>query len=335
MSYRDTSQVVFCAKNATNNFSEPREVGYNYLYFYYPIDFNYTKNSYTTLSLSQFQFHHLFYNITDKNNKLIIHSDSNFYQQDVTCQLSLDPGNYTILDICEALTKQLRSYGEEERDEVLKHLMIQWDRDLNRVAFRTNFYMNDYFQRKFHFGLTSTLFSVLGIDDTQQTEEYSDEVYDQNNPYNTNEIFTVFVASIAPRVQSIRRLYIVLNEELNQYVNYSTQSKFFESIPVEGDLNQLITYRPTTIAATKIIPNNYRLNGIMVRIVDEDGNLINMGDDRWSLTLQLDHFRTDVPMFETILGFMASLQKRANKRMLTNESKEKKQKRKKLREIRM
>jgi hypothetical protein len=201
-----------------------------------------------------------FYNINSKNNMLSIQEivvDSNGASvSTITNTLYISPGNYN--------SYQLASY--------LGTLFVGGRMSVTYDVIRNKFtFVNTTYNFKFLSAFSSCQ-ELLGLD--------------TNDLYNTSALKS-YTSQNLINMASIRCICLATNLQTG-CINNNAQSEqnIICSIPVDGQPYSLITYKNNSNFKVNLYDNIF--NNISIKLVDDTGSAIDLNQQYFSLTLQLD-----------------------------------------------
>lgn len=203
-----------------------------------------------------------YYNINDSNNILKWTYDNN-----VIYTAIIEKGNYNINTFIQMLTTAM-IYNTVSNNVVTSHndFIITYNNNTNKLTFQQKNFQN------FTFLNTSSMFSLIGF-------------FEDNNYVSQNG-----------KLQSVKAVNLISTQMMLIECNYTTNSimkntdennrSVLCSIPIDTQQNQILVYNNI---------NNYRINTyqntiseLNIKILDQDGNTLNLNNAEWSMTLQFD-----------------------------------------------
>jgi hypothetical protein len=207
-------------------------------------------NVYTEISVLNTQIPYSFYNINIYNNILKIQIGATIYT------LTLTRGNYNANTLI---------------TEILNKLIVQGITDLTIVISSITGCLT-FTKATGDFTLLysgSTIFKVLGFDVAT----------------NYTSVGSILIAPFPLNLLGTLRLRIISSEL--QTINYDSYNKssynVLASIPIEAGNFGLILY--DNVAQNKNILKNPVIDGFDIKIIDDDGNLINFNNQDWTITI--------------------------------------------------
>jgi hypothetical protein len=189
-----------------------------------------------------------YYNINHSNNKLVYSIDGNPLQT-----VYFTPSNYNI----NTLMVHIESLIEINFD-------ITYSTSSNKITITHN--TND-----FELDDSSTCFELLGFSHTDH--ESTSQILISDNVINLFNIRTLQICSD--------------NFILNNIDSFNpNNSNILASIPITSSFNSIISYsNPHDVHSE--INNTRNLTNLHIKITDQDGNIIELNNAHWSITLLL------------------------------------------------
>jgi hypothetical protein len=207
------------------------------------------------ISLQNASIPYSFYQVNEFNNILR-------YQQFTSTNITLERyviipyGNYTIDELVDKMNELMSAY------------IISYDNITGKINFQST--VNQDFAIIYD---GSTCFDLFGFD--KNTLLVSDSNYNIKGQYPCNVLYT-------------NCLCIYSNMKTDSFNKAITNNKkLLCSIPIDVEPYGMITYKSTNnLFRSNTYTNN--INQIEIKICDMCGNLINLNNNHWSLTLQFD-----------------------------------------------
>lgn len=243
-------QIHFCSKNADIFINNNKS---DCLFYLPPLGI---PNNYRIyVSLQNASIPYSFYQINEFNNILR-------YQQFTPANTTIENyvfipyGNYTIDELVSTLNTIMEAY------------QITYDYITGRITFKS--LVSQQFELIYE---GSTSFELLGLD--KDSLNHSDENYEVKGAYPANVLYT-------------NCLCIYTNMKTDSFNKASTNNKrLLCSIPIDVEPFSMITYKNTnSIFKSNTYTNN--INQIEIKICDMCGNLLNLNNNHWSMTLQFN-----------------------------------------------
>jgi hypothetical protein len=203
-----------------------------------------------------------YYNINNTNNVLVWTYDNNLIHTSI-----IEPGNYNINIFIQMLTTAM-VYNTINNNVVTSHydFTITYNSNTNKLTFQQKTNQN------FTFLSTSSMFSLIGF-----FENYN---YVSHN----GKLKSVKAVNLSP----IQMMLIECNYTTNSIMkNHDENNRsVLCSIPIDTQQNGILVYNNI---------NNYKINTfrntmseLNIKILDQDGHILNLNNVEWSMTLQID-----------------------------------------------
>jgi hypothetical protein len=199
------------------------------------------------------------YNVNETNNKLnMLIGGVNMYS------LSIPFGNYNINQLISYLSSQISLFPGND-----KALTIAYSIQTNKLTFTQ-------IHHTLRLLATSTCFELLGFNEGTQ--------YDA-----TNTSGTIYVLNSVNGINLfvVRQVYIASDNFILNNVNASNpnDSNILASVCVTGNPNSVIQYENTT--TRHLIHHLNNITNLQIKLLDQDGDLLNLNGVNWSITLEL------------------------------------------------
>ena len=191
-----------------------------------------------------------FYNINTSNNYL----KYSFNNDQVLRTLTIEPGNYTCYSLLDYLSANLYN------------IVVAYNAITNKYTFTGTSDFKFYYQ-SFIF---SPCFTILGF-----------SMYDQ---LSVNKVLT---SNICSNLSTVRCICINSNLSSDNFAKSNANDKrILVSIPVNVSPFSIIIYQNLTNFKTNLFSNT--LSFINLKLVDQDGMIIDLNGCHWSCVLQID-----------------------------------------------
>jgi hypothetical protein len=198
------------------------------------------------------------YNINETNNKL------NMLISVRTYSISIPFGNYNINQLISYLSLQILLFPSND-----KNLTIAYSIQTNKLTFT-------HTSHSLQLLPSSTCFELLGFNDNTQYEA-------------TNTSGTIYVLNSVNGINLfvVRQVYIASDNFILNNVNASNpnDSNILASVCVTGNPNSVIEYENTT--TRHLIHHLNNITNLQIKLLDQDGDLLNLNGVNWSITLEL------------------------------------------------
>lgn len=199
------------------------------------------------------------YNVNETNNKLdMLIGGVNTYS------ISIPFGNYNINQLISYLSSQILLFPSND-----KALTIAYSIQTNKLTFT-------HIHHTLRLLATSTCFELLGFNEGTQY----DATNTSGNIYVLNSVngINLFV---------VRQVYIASDNFILNNVNASNpnDSNILASVCVTGNPNSVIQYENTT--TRHLIHHLNNITNLQIKLLDQDGDLLNLNGVNWSITLEL------------------------------------------------
>ena len=202
------------------------------------------------VSIQQANIAHSFYNINSSNNYL----KYGFTNDQVLRTLTITPGNYTSYSLLDYLN--LNFYN----------IVVTYNAISNKYIFTGTSDFTFYYE-SFIFSPCFTVFGFTMVDQISNQK--------------------VLISNICSNLSTIRCICITSNLSTDNFAKNSVNNKqILCSIPVNVSPFSIIIYQNLTGFKTNIFNNN--LSYVNLKLIDQDGMLINLNGCHWSCVLQID-----------------------------------------------
>ena len=202
------------------------------------------------VSIQQANICHSFYNINLSNNYL----KYSFNNDQVLRTITIDQGNYTSYSLLDYLNQHFHT------------IVVSYNATSNKYMFTGTSDFTFYYQ-SFIF---SPCFTVLGF-------ALQDQV----------SVHKVLISNICSNLSTIRCICISSNLSTDNFSKINVNNKnILCSIPVNVSPFSIIIYQNLTGFKTNIFNNN--LNYVNLKLIDQDGMLIDLNGCHWSCVIQID-----------------------------------------------
>lgn len=259
--YQDTRIVNLNSANATkNNSTFNSDVYFNFV----GLITEEPNDVYTEISILNTQIPYSFYNINIYNNILKIQVGATIYT------ITLTRGNYNANTLITEIQNKLIAEGITDLTIVISS--ITGCLTFTKVSGNFTFLYSG-----------STIFKVLGFD---TNTDYTSVGGILTSPYPLNLLGTL-------------KLRIVSNELQTTNYDSAVRSSYnvLAVIPIEAGNFGLILY--DNISQIKNILKNPLVDGFDIKIIDDDGNLINFNNQDWNICLSITIYKTLVDETKT------------------------------------
>ena len=200
------------------------------------------------------------YNVNETNNVLDITID-NIRPYTVVIPF----GNYNINQLIAYLHSQFLLFVANDKD-----LIITYSTQTNKLTFthhHHNFLLESF----------SSCFELLGFN---EKEEYNSTNIAGTNTHILNSVngVNLFV---------VRQVYIASDNFILNNINASNpnDTNILASVSVTGNPNSIIHYENTT--TRHLIHHLNNVTNLNIKLLDQDGDLLNLNGVNWSITLEL------------------------------------------------
>jgi hypothetical protein len=193
-----------------------------------------------------------FYNVNNNNNTLSYVEDP--YYSFIVHNITIPVGNYTINSLVTTL------------NSLIQPLTVTYNNLTNKMTFvhptlQFGFYTDN-----------NTCFELLG--------------FNKINHFSGTSPRTL-ISDTCCNLNSIRSICICTNYHTNNiHVNKPTMRSMIASIPVNAQPNQLISYQNMTAFRNNLYTNV--LHSIVIKLIDQNGDIVNLNGAHYSMTLQID-----------------------------------------------
>lgn len=199
------------------------------------------------------------YNVNETNNKLnLLIGGVNTYS------ISIPFGNYNINQLISYLSSQFLTFPAND-----KNLTLVYSTQTNKLTFT-------HTSHTLRLLATSTCFELLGFNDNTQ--------YDA-----TNTSGTIYVLNSVNGINLfvVRQIYIASDNFILNNINASNpnDTNILASVCVTGNPNSVIQYENTT--TRHLIHHLNNITNLQIKLLDQDGDLLNLNGVNWSITLEL------------------------------------------------
>lgn len=202
------------------------------------------------VSIQQANICYSFYNINASNNYL----KYGFNNDQVLRTLTIEPGNYTSYSLLDYLNQHLYN------------ITVQYNATSNKYIF-TGLSDFTFYYQSFIF---SPCFTILGFTMVDQLSNQK-----------------VLTSNICSNLSTIRCICIASNLSTDNFAKNSVNNKtILCSIPVNVSPFSIIIYQNITGFKTNLFNNS--LSYVNLKLIDQDGMLIDLNGCHWSCTLQID-----------------------------------------------
>lgn len=200
------------------------------------------------LSLKNIIIPYSFYNIDAYNNLLV------YTVNDITSSVIIDYGNYNSIQLCAFLNTYMENFK------------VTYSTITNKLTFTNSLY-------NFTLDSDSTCFSLIGF----STEE----------PLYLQSILKSLTSEYSINLQSKQCICIETNFNVGNFTSSrKTSNNILCSIPITSAPNSNIVFINNSNFKSNLYTNI--INGIKIRLLDQDHNLISLNGLHWSGMIQLD-----------------------------------------------
>lgn len=228
-------------------------------YFYLPnIEINTdTEEAYISVRNAVIPFS--WYSVNSTNNIFSITWDGVLYN------LIIPNGNYNINTLRTQISDLVNNIEPHGGSHVLT---TAYNPKTNKITFSS-------VHHSFTIMNTSTCYELIGL---KEGFDYTSSLIGGANILTSNISVNLFV---------IRTIYVASDNFILSNINQATpqNSSILASIPVVGNPNNIIHYENTT-AKHKIHHLN-NINNLHIKLIDQDGDIIQFNDVNWSMTLEI------------------------------------------------
>jgi len=199
------------------------------------------------------------YSVNSTNNKFDITWDGTLFN------LIIPSGNYNI----NTLRTQIATIVNDIEPHGGSHtLTTTYDIKTNKLTFSS-------VHHDFTIMNTSTCYELIGF---KEGADYTTSLVNGANQVTSNISVNLFV---------IRTIYVASDNFILSNINASTpnNASILASIPVVGNPNNIIHYENTTAKHRIHTLNN--ITNLHIRLIDQDGDLVEFNDVNWSMTLEI------------------------------------------------
>jgi hypothetical protein len=199
------------------------------------------------------------YNVNETNNILDIKIDNIR-----PYSISIPFGNYNINQLIAYLHSQFLLFVSND-----KHLTITYNIQTNKLTFthtHHNFLLEPF----------STCFELLGF--TEKEQYNSTNIAGTTHILNSANGINLFV---------VRQVFIGSDNFILNNINASNpnDTNILASVSVTGNPNSIIHYENTT--TRHLIHHLNNVTNLNIKLLDQDGDLLNLNGVNWSITLEL------------------------------------------------
>ena len=199
------------------------------------------------------------YSVNSTNNKLDITYGGTLHN------LIIPSGNYNI----NTLRTQISDLINEAEQHGGSHLIsTSYNPKTNKITFTS-------VHHQYTIHNTSTCYEIIGF---KEGADYTSTLIGGAHILTSNISVNLFV---------IRTIYVASDNFILSNINASTpnNASILASIPVVGNPNNIIHYENTTSKHRIHHLNN--INNLHIKLIDQDGDVIEFNDVNWSMTLEI------------------------------------------------
>jgi hypothetical protein len=213
------------------------------------------------ISIIHFICPYSWYNINNDNNKLVLYIQDDFYTFYIT------PGNYNGITLATQIQTTVNAYTDPTKFFIpIVNFSCSYDTKTSKLTFNNNYY--------YYVDSSSTILNVIGFH-SQANSSLSSLKYILTSTYPIN-LIPHHCICISSNIETDN-----IHLSISQY-----NKSVLASIPVDVSPMGLIIYKPLDIV--KVNTNNNILNYIVIKLIDQSGNVIDLNGQHYTIAFQID-----------------------------------------------